>query len=310
MVTRALLAAAAALALAACDQFTAIEGDPLAPLPRPIVLMHRGGGAYNAELRENTVPALRFGASLYDGAEMDLQLSRDGTVWLGHSNDVLDCSDPAGGVSGGVRVGCFQELGDADIDAVAYCDTATKAPCADQAASTCTQHYVRLSDVFDLFSTDPTLVEKVLALDVKDQLCGSTGLPESRTMADRLDGLVRAYHMEWRLLVESDQVTFMREFRDHATPTYLFVEGYGGVDPIIEDAAKEGANGVSYRYWNASFDPAFPAGLRNRGLRVMVWPVPDPVEKVEDIAAVWAMNPDVIETDRSDFFGFLLVPKL
>ncbi|HUL59705.1 MAG TPA: hypothetical protein VLU43_10540, partial [Anaeromyxobacteraceae bacterium] len=144
--------------------------------------------------------------------------------------------------------------------------------------------------------------------DTKDQLCGSTGLPESRTMADSLDALVRTYHMDFRLFVESDQATFMREFHSNATPTYLFVEGYGTIDPIVADAAQEGATGISYKYWMEPFDPSLPEGLRNRGLRVMVWPVPTPVTAVEDIPAVWAMKPDIIETDRSDFYDYGPIP--
>jgi hypothetical protein len=206
-------------------------------------------------------------------------------------------------------VGCFQELNDRAIDAVAYCDEATAAPCIDRSSPSCSQHYVRLAEVFQRFSTDPSLVMKFLALDVKDQLCGSTGLSEAQALANEIDGLTRAYRMDFRLFVESDQVTFMREFRANGTPTYLFVEGYGGIDPIIEDAAREGATGISYRYFNAPFDPTLPEGLRNRGLRVMVWPVPQPVDNVADIEPVWAMSPDIIATDRSDFLDYVPLAK-
>jgi glycerophosphoryl diester phosphodiesterase len=312
MVTRLLGAAAAALLLAGCDQFTKIQGAPVPPFEKPIVVMHRGAGANNPDLRENTMPAIVFGAGLYDGAEMDLQLSSDGTIWLGHDNKVHDCSVPAGGsfvdpTSGG-SPGCFQELSDAEIDGVAYCDTATAAPCAAGSTPTCLQRYVRLEEVFQRFSTDPALLEKVLALDVKDQLCSSSGFSEARTMANALHGLVLRYQMDFRLIVESDQKSFMRRFHDNRTPTFLYVEGYGQTDPIIEDAARERATGISYRYYNEAFDPSFPAGLRNVGLRTMVFAVPDPVGKVEDIAPVWAMKPDVIATDRPDFMSYAEPP--
>ncbi len=311
MVTR-LLAAAAALALAGCDQFTAVEGTPLAPLPRPIVVMHRGGGAGNLEYRENTLPAILFGAGIYDGAEMDLQLSHDGIIWLGHDNNVHDCSVPAGAsfadpLSGGVA-GCFQDLSDAAIAQYAYCDTETALPCTAGATPTCMQRYVRLRDVFARFSTDPALLPEILALDVKDQLCGSLGIPESRDMADALHGLVTTYQMDWRLIVESDQSTFMDEFHSNGTPAYLFVEGYQEIDPIVADASRQGANGISYRYTNAPFDPTIPAGLRDVGLRTMVFAVPDPYDNVGDIAPVWAMNPDVIATDRPDFYSHVRLP--
>jgi glycerophosphoryl diester phosphodiesterase len=296
MVTRfAAATAAAALLLGGCDQFTKVEGAPVPALARPIVVMHRGGGQGNPELRENTLPAILYGAGLYDGAEMDLQLSHDGTIWLGHDNEVQDCVD--------AQVGCFQDLSDWDIDTkYAYCDAEGSTP-------TCVQRYTRLEPVLQRFSTDPTLLEKLLALDVKDQLCGSTGLPESRDMANALHPLVVAYHMDWRLFVESDQRTFMDEFHSNGTPTYLFVEGYGSADPIIEDADREGATGISYRYYNEPYDPTFTAGLRNVGLRVIVWAVPDPLDDVEVIAPVYGMNPDVILTDRNDFYEYAPPPQ-
>ncbi len=145
---------------------------------------------------------------------------------------------------------------------------------------------------------------------MKDQLCGSTGIPESRTLADQLNGLVAAYpQMDWRLFVESDQRTFVDEFHSNRTPTYLFIEGYGSADPIIADAAQWGATGISYRYYNEPYDPSFTDGLRNVGLRVMTWAVPDPLDRIEDIGPVYAMNPDIIATDRNDFYLHLAVPQ-
>ena len=64
-----------------------------------------------------------------------------------------------------------------------------------------------------------------------------------------------------------------------------------------------------YRYYNEAYDPSFPAGLRNVGLRTMVFAVPDPYDKVEDIAPVWAMKPDIIATDRNDFFQYVALPQ-
>ena len=48
-------------------------------------------------------------------------------------------------------------------------------------------------------------------------------------------------------------------------------------------------------------------GLKYRG--VMVWAVPDPYDQVTDIAPVWAMNPDIIATDRNDFFQYVALPQ-
>jgi len=280
-VSRGAALAAAALLVAGCSQFTAVDGTPVAALARPILLMHRGCGN-DPDYRQNTLECMRYGAGLYDGAEADLQLSDDGTIWLSHDNEVYDCA--------GAQVGCFQGMSDAQLDAVAECPDGS--------------HYVRLSAVFQAFSAEPPLLSKIVALDVKDQLCGSLGFSEAKEMAGALDLLVRSYHMDWRLLVESDQDTFMDRFHDLGTPTYLFVEGYGGIDPIIADADRQHATGISYRYFNAPYERSLTDGLRNVGLRTMVWPVDDPAV----IPPIWAMHPDVIETDLSDFYAYVPAP--
>jgi glycerophosphoryl diester phosphodiesterase len=110
-------AAAAVLALTGCEKIGYIPPDPVEPWPTR-VLMHRGGGScssdYGAPCPDNTLPAVLYGLSRLDGAEMDIQLSRNGTLWLGHDNEAVDCS--------GAAVGCFQDLEDGFIDTIAYCD--------------------------------------------------------------------------------------------------------------------------------------------------------------------------------------------
>lgn len=309
----AVVALAPAAVLAGCPKFTQVEGTPLPRLSRPIVLMHRGGGAGNPVHRENTMPAILFGAGLYDGAEVDLQLSTDGTLWLGHDNQVHDCQAPSGASpTSGAVVGCFQDLSDGAIDAVAYCNTTTALPCTSPTEPSCRQNYVRLEEVVARFSSDPALLPKFIALDVKDQLCHllSVGIPESRRMADQVHALTVAYGMAWRLFVESDQASFIDRFHEKGTPTYVFVEGYGAVNPIIAEADRLGATGISYRYTaEQPYVASFTDGLRNVGLRTLVWPVPSPPWAVSDVAPVYGMFPDIIKTDLPNFYEYVAAPK-
>jgi glycerophosphoryl diester phosphodiesterase len=284
---------AAALALSACEKIDYIPPNPVAGWPTK-VLMHRGGGScgspYGSPCPDNTLPAILHGLSTLDGAEMDIQLSKDRTLWLGHDNEVLKCDrSPLGA--------CFQDLADPDIDAVAYCNTTTGTPCTPGSAS-CAQHYVRLDEVFAAVAV-PAYADKLFSLDVKGQYCG-TGIADAATvMADEVNRLVRAHGMDGKVLVESDQRTFVERVVANATPVYSFVVALDDVDGPLSAAARLGATGISFKYapTNEPLTAAVVDGIHGVGHRIIVWVVNDPA----DIAAVWATRPDVVETDNPDF---------
>ena len=94
---RILSSAAAALALLAlggCSKIEYLPDKPLEAWSPPRVLMHRGGGndcGPGLPCWPNTLPAVLHGLDTLDGAEVDIQLTADGTLWLGHDNQVYDC---------------------------------------------------------------------------------------------------------------------------------------------------------------------------------------------------------------------------
>jgi glycerophosphoryl diester phosphodiesterase len=276
---RVAAAATVALALSACSKIDYLPPDPVAPWPTR-VLMHRGGGS-SSPYPENTLPAVRWGASILDGVEIDLELSANGTLWLGHDNEVLGCD--------GNSIGCFQDLEDASIDAVAYCDDlSTGAP---------VQHYVRLDEVFARISVE--FPDSLFALDIKGQYCRSLGRDEARAMADEVDRLVRTHAMDGKVAVETEQRAFLERTVENATPVYSFVNSLGDIDAPLSQAANLGATGISFKYAPTSepLDASVVAGIHRVGHRIIVWTINTP----EEIAAVWATHPDVIETDNADF---------
>lgn len=282
-VTRA--AALVTLALAACQKIDYLPQNPVEPWPTR-VLMHRGGGS-EGPYPGNTLPAVRWGASILDGVEIDIQLSADGTLWLGHDNEVLGCD--------GEQIGCFQDLGDAEIDGVAYC--------ADPASGTLVQHYVRLSEVFAAISVE--FPESLFSLDIKGQYCRSLGRSEAESMADEVDRLVRQYGMGGKVAVESEQRSFLERLKHDGAPVYAFVVSLGDIDGPLSAAANVGATGISFKYAPTSepLDADVVAGIHGVGYRMIVWTVNTP----EEVAAVWPTKVDVIETDNPDFKS--LIPQ-
>jgi hypothetical protein len=284
-----LAALAAALSLSACEKIDYIPPEPIAGWPTR-VLMHRGGGScgspYGAPCPDNTLPAVLYGASVLDGAEMDIQLSASRTLWLGHDNEAHACD--------GTVVGCFQDLDDATIDGFASC--------WDPVALETVQHYVRLDEVFAAVA-GPAYADKLFSLDVKGQYCG-TGIADAATeMADQVDRVVRAHGMDWKVLVESDQRTFVERVVANATPVHAFVVSLGDIDGPLSSAERLGAAGISFKF-AAESEPLTASavdGIHGVGHRIVVWTVNTP----PCIASVWSAGPDVVETDNPDFMSFV-----
>ena len=276
------LAVAGTLLLgAACAKFETLPYDPVAPVPQRAI-MHRGAGN-EPGFHQNTLEAVIYGSTVLDGAEFDIQLSKDDTLWLGHDNEVLDCA--------GAAIGCFQDLTDAQVQAVATCPDGT--------------HYDRLDTVLQYVSVSfPT---KGYSFDVKGQYCGLRDIPEMmRAMASEADRLVRTYGMEGRVETESDSREFLVQIRDLKSPVASLVVSLGDIEGPLYTAWYYGAAGISFKYAPESepLTRSVVDGIHGAGFHIAVWTIDTP----EDIAAVWATGADVIQTDNPDFYSHVPPP--
>lgn len=273
----ALVAALLALPLAGCDKFEYLPDDPVPPIV-PKVLLHRGSGNLTSP-PPNTLEAMLYGAGLLDGVEMDLQLSADRTLWLGHDNELHDCA--------GQVIACFQDLTDAEIEAVASCDGV--------------RHYDTLEVV--LAGVEAVYPQKVYSFDIKGQYCRSLGREDARRMAEEVDRVVRATGLGGRVITESDQDPFLERIQELATPVHSLVVSLGDVDLPLAKASDFGAAGLSFKYAPTSepLTASLVEGIHRKGFRIAVWTVNGP----EDARFVWSTQPDVIQTDDGEFYSYL-----
>ncbi len=262
-----------------CEKINYSVDNPIAGLPTS-VLMHYGCGD-NPDFIPNTLAAAKYGLSVLDGIELDIQVSKDGTLWLDHDNEVRDCD--------GNIVGCFQEMTDDEIIAYGTCSDTVK--------------YNTVESVFEFMSNE--YPESIISLDVKGQYCEIFNTPEiMKKMAEELTQLVVKYKMENKVLVESSSLAFLDQLSNQKGIGQCVIS-MGDIDKGIADAGATKAKGISLKYGKEELNADVVSLIHKKGYGLIVWVINEP----GDIIDVWNSKPDFIETDNADFKNYIPSPK-
>jgi glycerophosphoryl diester phosphodiesterase len=257
--------------ISACNKIEYSADNPIDGTPTK-VLMHKGCGDCEEHI-ENTLPGVTYGLSVLDGVEVDIQMSKDGTLWLDHSNEVFDCD--------GNNLGCFQELTDNEITTIKACDNTSK--------------YYTLESVFQLMTED--YPDSYISLDIKGQFCKMLTLSSTmKQMAQSTLSLVSNYNMQGRVVVESSSSSFLKELKDQNFVA-LYIIDYGDVDLAIVNAGAAEVHGISMKYGVEEITDEVVDLVHRTGYGLTVWTVNTP----EDINTAWNAQPDFIQTDKADF---------
>ena len=204
-------------------------------------------------------------------------MSKDGTLWLDHSNEVFNCNEEV--------VGCFQELTDEEINAERECNGVIK--------------YYTLESVFVLMAEQ--YKESYISLDVKWQYCDILSTTSvMRDMANAILVLVSKYDMQGRVLVESNSLAFLDEL-DSQDLVVQFVVSLGDVDRGIADAGATKSRGISLKYGIEEVNAEVVDLIHKKGYGLILWVVNEP----EDIVSAWNSYPDFIQTDNSEFKSYI-----
>jgi len=262
-----------------CEKIEYAPDNPFTGLSTR-VLMHRGNG-FNTEFIPNTLPAAEYGLSVLDGIELDIQISKDGTLWLDHDNEVHDCN--------GNEIGCFQTMTDADISSAAECDGIIR--------------YHTLESVFELMTAE--YPDSYISLDIKGQYCEILNTVElMQQMAESVLALVDKYKMQGKVLVESNSLEFLSELDDQEDVGQCVVE-LGDVDKGLANAAATKARGISLEYGVEEVNSEVVSLIHNKGYGLILWVVNEP----EDIQKAWDSQPDFIQTDNASFKDYIIPPE-
>jgi len=256
-----------------CEKIDYVPDNPFKGIPTK-VLMHRGCGS-NTNYVTNTLPAAMYGFSVLDGVELDIQISKDGTLWLDHDNEVKDCSDNV--------IGCFNTMTDIEINAYSNCNGAIR--------------YYTVESVFQEMAAK--YPEKFISLDIKGQYCDlELAVEDMRRMAEAVFALTEKYNLEGHVLAESDSPAFLEQISEDQAPVCQALITLEDLDQGLTDAHKVKARAISYKFAaEEQLTEGSVSLVHQKGFGMIIWVVNEPA----DVANVWAMKPDFIETDNPDF---------
>lgn len=252
---------------------------------QPWNIAHRGGAGINAE---NTLPAFADAVARgCDGAEMDVQLSRDGTVVVHHDFRLMAGVARKDGVWLDVPGPRIKDL---TLEALRRYDVGHPRPGSDY------DHKHPLVRAVD--ATVPTLAEVVALAPPPFRLMVELKCDASDDSADPVELAEKAYAVtgDVAIYVGFDWRALTPLVKRGAACWFTTDKLKGDARPVIEVIKEMGGQG-----WFPNFPDATPdnvAYARSLGLKVGAWTVNDPADmaRLRNLDALCTDRPDLLQT--------------
>ncbi|MNK09176.1 Glycerophosphoryl diester phosphodiesterase family protein [compost metagenome] len=254
------------------------------PLATDVIFLgHKGSGSnnYNDLFIENTIPSIKNTLNRLDGAELDIQMSLDGTPWVWHNASL------SGYVCNSNAKDIIPEMRDADIEKIRICHQSK------------TDRIYKLSEVLNWNNAGTGIY---LSLDIKISFSTATfSLYGNRNgyltqLAASLASIFQNYKYTNRTLIEIDSQLFCTELKSFPS-TKEIITCFMRYEPMkdkIFNALRLGYDGISCNYTDPSVTAETVAAARKAGLKVQLW---TPYYR-DELRRAFAMNPDFIQTDN------------
>lgn len=251
------LAVAILLALASCST------KPDATPGKILLIGHRasGAGVKNGYI-ENTIPAAVETLKYADGVEVDIQMSKDKTLWIYH-DDLLNYNCDSDSISE-VNNGCIPSLNDSIIGSIRICREGI------------TDRIYRLSELFERYAD---YSDKFMSLDVKgyyDESCIPGHNVDGDYLTDVANGiadLIAAHNMTERVFVETDYTYLFEKLNEINPKIKCHVLGYGDLNKKIDRCVANNWQGISFNMTDTSLTAANVEALKAAGLELQLWTV-------------------------------------
>ena len=285
MIRIILIQIAMMLVLSGCEKIYYYPDRPLEDV-ETLFLAHRGSG--NPELERNTLDAAKHGLKRLDGIEVDIQISKDRTIWLSHNVILPECN--------GKKLPCFPEVYDKEIIELDTCLGTSYT-------------FTRLNEILQ-FMKD-SFPQSYISLDVKAwNPCKFTSLEITgilNVIADQIVAAANFYQLHENILVESEVASFLNYLKKKSNNRIkCYLTTLGDFERGMLLALKADYEGLSFKY---NFDEYITAEhvnlLHKKGITIQLWTLNDE----EIINESLLLHPDFIITDNIDYAVNLRTPE-
>ena len=258
------------LSIIACnnkDDYEIIINDPK---PYTLIIGHKatGSGTNNLGLVENTFEAVQYGYNHLDGIEIDLQMSKDTTLWLTHHTYMTDCNGNSNKLF---------SIADTTLKQISDCTNGT---------------LITLNQLFNYLSKQKT--KKLVSLDMKVINNLECTIPnKNEVVATILDKLYNQYKPNATIAIESFDIDFL-EMVEQKTPDIetFYLVWYRTKENEVRFAKKHGIDGISCRYL-PEITQSTMAKAKELGIKIQMWTL----RTKDDIQKATELHPYALQVD-------------
>lgn len=262
------------LFIVSCKKFEDYPDNPVKASETIFLAHHGGGNLYDP----NTKEALFYGLEHMRGIECDIQISRDNSLWLGHSVSLTGCDG---------KKKYFPLLTDDEIlEIKEYRQSDTDLYLLDSLFSFISSHFP----------------DKYISLDVKAWTPVSPEILDYKSRAENLgEAIIKVtekYSLSEHVMVESETTDLLEYIEENSDGIETYYLTYGDYIDGAEKVLKGGFTGISLKYENnkdLTTEDIF--AIHNKGLKLHLWTLNDTAL----IIKARQMEPDFIQTDNLDF---------
>jgi glycerophosphoryl diester phosphodiesterase len=234
----------------------------LKEIPKNLHFGHRGSGAhvYNDLYIENTIPSILNALNNLDGCEIDIQMSKNGTIWVYHDDNLNHFCDST------FHPVCIPQSEDQFIASATQCREGLS------------DKVYKLEDVFKLFSNN-NFEGKYLSLDVKgyfEEACfegRNAPINYFIDMASSLVEMAEKYKLTNTIILETPYQEFLDEVKKRKPEIRCHLLADKEFIKTMEKAIEKNYDGISYSMFSNDLNKQNIETARSYGLEVQLWPI-------------------------------------